>query len=1170
MSKVLSVLAKAVQQDEESAAELMDQIAMEVIADEIDAHGGDIELLARPQLAELVAKAKRGLLRGYVAKAVAGTYPDESYARVAAQLNMLTEVIKDDEPFDPKKHPRGQGGRFTRSISHAPVSSLSHIRDYRQLSPANRSLRAAGKDPDTDPARDKFLAEQGEWEDAQRKMKEFQDTFPGSTRNVDAVFSFRTKDGSSEKFSVPLGKPLDANIAAAAGYGLDDRLDFVEIQPGPGANEALKDKVARFNDIAGQTGSPRTARLMTSYDPEKLRYLGGVFGDDINGEAVQRPGIKRFFSRTQAAGNVLEGITGAEKYGKMVRLAGEFGSEADRALGPAAQRAAYRYRGTEKEADPTLRRAFTSRDMQLVDAVGEANSGDDLARVDQIREGIKQQKRERGGTSPVLGALEHRLTESANSPEPMLGDELAMKVRSDVAAAHMMSTLPDDPRAAELSRLSGHVLPSQGVIIDHDGDVVSQAVGYGEDHYLPFDLKNIRALKGGQYVRTRMEGGPTGEDVYALVATGARMGTVVSSSGVFTFEMDPNFRGRRGSSDKARMVYQRYLEILDAVDGSGLYSRDLSAADKARVEETASAMNYEIGGTEHQAMLNAERAKQKKLTPDQVEAIEAEARQELQASGRRFTELSTARQNAEVTSLTEERVLERKGELIREVSLNAEGYALAMKTLQQQFPYFIRTATYEPLRNKETGGGFFAARGMDAGQAVRQRSLSDDRGYVRPGGLRSEGTKEGFYATAGARRLKRTKRDEPEESPKAIPAAAGTAAVTTPGAAAPAAAPSQATAVPSGKLAEALAPRSTEFTNRRDVAVKELHQAWAVLSQSNQGQLGGQGLENLGGAQVPWDQVKGRRDLAAAWLMDAVPAQFNEVMSTDQASALDVLSDRDLIASTVRGKLSAGAAGWGDPQAIEALQLPGVKDSDSFARYVADTAQRVVDYQQLANPAFFRTTEGVWETSGPREQPDLATITTQEGLDAYAKQHPETARLAQTIGLAGDRPRRFSDMKSDVAERLKALKAFSNFSDALRAAATSISSPDQMKERAVAQKLSEAGIDADQLGKMVGRQFGSPVEIADWARGEAGVSGADRAAMEIQRAWSLAAVSRLVDAAEGGDLVPKDEPALARLAKAAPSLPRVAVLSPKDPRSLVVKRLVRDQPLPRAFRAQRR
>jgi hypothetical protein len=40
------------------------------------------------------------------------------------------------------------------------------------------------------------------------------------------------------------------------------------------------------------------------------------------------------------------------------------------------------------------------------------------------------------------------------------------------------------------------------VIIDADGDVVSQAVGFSDDHYLPFDLANLTRLRGGQYVRT--------------------------------------------------------------------------------------------------------------------------------------------------------------------------------------------------------------------------------------------------------------------------------------------------------------------------------------------------------------------------------------------------------------------------------------------------------------------------------------------------------------------------------------------------------------------------------------------------------------------------------------------------------------------------------------------
>ena len=56
-------------------------------------------------------------------------------------------------------------------------------------------------------------------------------------------------------------------------------------------------------------------------------------------------------------------------------------------------------------------------------------------------------------------------------------------------------------------------------------------------------------------MRTRAAGGPTTEDIYTGLLTGARQVQVVSNSGVFTVEFDPDLRGGRRYTDKAaRMV----------------------------------------------------------------------------------------------------------------------------------------------------------------------------------------------------------------------------------------------------------------------------------------------------------------------------------------------------------------------------------------------------------------------------------------------------------------------------------------------------------------------------------------------------------------------------------------------------------------------------------------
>jgi hypothetical protein len=62
---------------------------------------------------------------------------------------------------------------------------------------------------------------------------------------------------------------------------------------------------------------------------------------------------------------------------------------------------------------------------------------------------------------------------------------------------------------------------------------------------------------------------------------------VVSASGVYSVEFDPNFRGARAMSDKAHSMYSRYIAILDAVDSSKLYAKPLDPTVENEIRSTA-------------------------------------------------------------------------------------------------------------------------------------------------------------------------------------------------------------------------------------------------------------------------------------------------------------------------------------------------------------------------------------------------------------------------------------------------------------------------------------------------------------------------------------------------------------------------------------------------------
>lgn len=105
--------------------------------------------------------------------------------------------------------------------------------------------------------------------------------------------------------------------------------------------------------------------------------------------------------------------------------------------------------------------------------------------------------------------------------------------------------------------------PSEGFLIDKDGKIVAHAVGRGNDHFLPFNSRHLRKLRqsgGGEYVRRRMFGGPTTEDLHAAMMMGATKVTVVSNGGTFSIDLTSRSHGLKLEH---MQVLTRYQEILD-------------------------------------------------------------------------------------------------------------------------------------------------------------------------------------------------------------------------------------------------------------------------------------------------------------------------------------------------------------------------------------------------------------------------------------------------------------------------------------------------------------------------------------------------------------------------------------------------------------------------------
>lgn len=113
---------------------------------------------------------------------------------------------------------------------------------------------------------------------------------------------------------------------------------------------------------------------------------------------------------------------------------------------------------------------------------------------------------------------------------------------------------------------TGSEPPSEGFIIDRNGNIVAHAVGRGNDYYLPFSMKHLRAMRnqeGVEYVRRRMIGGPTPEDFHIAMAMGADRFTIISNQGEFTVSLRTRAHGIKVEHFQ---IVERYQELMDRAD----------------------------------------------------------------------------------------------------------------------------------------------------------------------------------------------------------------------------------------------------------------------------------------------------------------------------------------------------------------------------------------------------------------------------------------------------------------------------------------------------------------------------------------------------------------------------------------------------------------------------
>lgn len=579
--------------------------------------------------------------------------------------------------------------------------------------------------------------EKAQYQDEYRQLAQFLGTVhqsspnPGDTR---VHLHFEDKQGNQWVESAPTTRP-DAKMLDPR----DRNLTGISAYP-----EGLTLGGATFG-LAGAMGGRMSAQQVAQVN------AGGTqmpeFAERWTRDYGQQNTNAQLYERTGAAGKLLTEIAPA---GSKANLAGHFGQfvgtygpQAEAVIGPPARRTGYRYRGTEKKPDQAMVRAYETSVRNAMSQRGFSEDEDKAAKVAQnraVRRKVLEVAEETKTPVEAVRLSDEQRTEAINSvrrAKTLTGDTPNWAEQRAGAAeiAEYLGNRPDHPTKPgvapqkglyNLQLASGNTPPSEGVILNADGQIVTQAIGYGDDHYLPFNLKNLKGLKGGQYIRNRSVGGLTSEDIYTGLISGARAVTVVSRSGTFTMEFEPDFRGGRRHNDKARRMTRRYEQLLDAVQSEQVERQKIDPNVRRAIADSVRSEAAQVGrGVMSNADIRAEIARREeeyKSSPD------------IDADTQEYIDLIVNNRTAGMTSPNAKQI---RDQVLNDVAadkeykfrLNGAGYAAALEGLREQFPYYIKTRSV-PTREEE------------------RHETEPDLGYVEPGRIRPTAAAAGLFGGA--------------------------------------------------------------------------------------------------------------------------------------------------------------------------------------------------------------------------------------------------------------------------------------------------------------------------------------------------------------------------------------------------------------------------------------
>lgn len=709
--------------DEDEARMFVTMATLDLLWEDIEKNREIVEAHTRETISKVLDATRNVLHKQYIAKRAADEPVDDVVAQVQA-FEAIEKATKNQywygQQFDENNVRRNASGQFTIK----PKKNIFGDKAIRGKQadlvgvPSDMAIPKAKRERMSDRDRARYQSDYAQ-------IAQMMSMFP----NEPVVITSQTINGNPTRRVITDKAKIDIDP--------EETVESISVAP-----RELGAGAATFNlvgALGGSASGAATAGLMVDELGNQMPGFEQAWNSAGTANTNERV-YNRIAAGSKLVGQVAPTGSKAQMAAAFASYAGQHGPEAEKVIGPSARKAAYRYRGTEKKPDEKLVQMFDRASEPAPELMRERLKGDTvkLERKWQLKEAKKRwpkahpaEQRKISQSVAIPAEVRTALREEAVAAlraEQWTTNAVSRSAARTELAAELLKGRRNRAGLLGLQLNSGHVPPSEGVIIDAKGEIVSQAIGYADDHYLPFNLKNLKGLKGGEYVRTRSTGGITSEDIYTGLITGAQAVTVVSRSGVYTVEFEDDFKGTRRYNDKAKRMVDRYEKLLDAVaSGQTAKATPIPAEIKAQLhDEVKGSMEYMYAETDaERKQLLIARERDYRSSPTLTEADERGIAQRLVGIAQQDRSIT-----AEKLGLIEQEIRsDWQAEKELNFALNGRGYEAALEALQEQFPYYIKDVTRRPLPGK----------GPSQGTGVR------DKAYVKPRHNRPQGAKAGYF-----------------------------------------------------------------------------------------------------------------------------------------------------------------------------------------------------------------------------------------------------------------------------------------------------------------------------------------------------------------------------------------------------------------------------------------